>query len=152
LRPSDEILVMGIGNLLLGDEGVGVHFINYMEKKEIPKNVVLLDGGTGGFHLLNVISEYKKMIIVDATIDNGPIGTVRLIKPKYSKDYPKALTAHDIGLKDLVEAAMILEKIPEVFLITITIDPNQTVRLALSEEINGKMIDIEDKVFEVLKN
>jgi hydrogenase maturation protease len=122
------------------------------KKKQLPEKVVLLDGGTGGFHLLNEITGYEKLIIIDATADENPIGTVKMIKPKYSKDYPKALTAHDIGLKDLIEAAMLLDKLPEVFLVVVTIDPNQEVDTTLSEVISNKMPEIENQVFEILKN
>jgi len=51
LKQSDNILILGIGNLLLGDEGVGVHCIKELEKTNLPEKVQLLDGGTGGFHL-----------------------------------------------------------------------------------------------------
>ena len=51
---SNKILVLGIGNYLMGDEGVGVHIVQRMEKMDLPDYVEVLDGGTGGFFLMNV--------------------------------------------------------------------------------------------------
>jgi len=92
-----DTLVLGIGNILMGDEGVGVHLVKYLENKHLPKNVEVLDGGTGSFYLLEYFHKYRRIILVDATIDGEPAGTLNMLKPKYSSDYPTTLTAHDIG-------------------------------------------------------
>ena len=137
-----EILVMGVGNLLLGDEGVGIHAIEYMKEKTFPVKVDMLDGGTGGFHLLALVNDYKKMILIDAADDGHSPGTVRIIKPKFSSDFPRALTTHDIGLKDLIETASALEKLPEIYLVVISIDTNQPVRMTLSEQIEKSLPNV----------
>jgi hydrogenase maturation protease len=133
------ILILGIGNILLGDEGVGVHVIRELEKKSFPEHVNLLDGGTGGFHLLSIFEEYKKIILIDATLDGNKPGTVNLLKPKFSKDFPKTLSSHDIGLKDLVESSALLGFMPEVSLITISIIDNQPIKMELSEVVRKSM-------------
>ena len=150
MKKKETILIMGVGNILLGDEGVGIHFINYLKNKDLPDYVSLLDGGTGGFHLLSIMFEYRKLIIIDAAIDNNKPGNVRLIKPKYSKDFPKSLTTHDIGLKDLIDTAIILEKLPEIHLIIITINPQQVVGLELSKEIKQQFPEIEKQVYQAI--
>ncbi|MFN8257187.1 MAG: hydrogenase maturation protease [Bacteroidales bacterium] len=144
-----EILVLGIGNLLLKDEGIGIHAVNYLKNKELPDFVTLLDGGTGGFHLLELFQKYKTIIIIDATLDNNSPGTVRVIQPKYSTDYPKSLSAHDIGLKDLVESAILLGNSPKVYLIVISVSDFQDLGIEIShpldqvfEEIYHKTIDL----------
>ncbi|TFH34016.1 MAG: hydrogenase maturation protease [Bacteroidia bacterium] len=141
-----EILVMGVGNILLGDEGVGVHAIEYMKDKSFPVKVELLDGGTGGFHLLSLVNEYKKMVLIDAACDGHSPGTVRIIKPKYSSDFPRTLTTHDIGLKDLIETASALEKLPEIYLVVISINTSQPVRLTLSDEIASALPNVYNAV------
>lgn len=141
-----EILVMGVGNLLLGDEGVGVHAIEYMKNKPFPVKVEMLDGGTGGFHLLSLVNDYERMVLIDAADDGNSPGTVRVIKPKYSSDFPKALTTHDIGLKDLIETATALEKLPEIYLVVISINPSQPVRMSLSEEISNSLPNVYNAV------
>jgi hydrogenase maturation protease len=61
-----EILVMGVGNYLMGDEGIGVQIVQQMEKMELPGYLDVLDGGTGGFLLMNYFDEYPHIIFVDA--------------------------------------------------------------------------------------
>jgi len=148
---KNEILILGIGNVLMGDEGVGVHTIKELEKESFPGNVTLLDGGTGGFHLLEYLQSYPKIIMIDATMDGKPAGTISLIKPKFATDFPKSLSAHDIGLRDLIESTAVLGKLPEMYLITITIDNIQSMQMELSTEIKNSLPVVIDKVKEVLK-
>lgn len=149
-KEKNEILVMGVGNILPGDEGVGVHAIEYLKDKKLPVAVDLLDSGTGGFHLLSLVDDYHKMVIIDADDDDSDPGTVRIIKPKYSSDFPKALTTHDIGLKDLIETASVLDQLPEIHLVVVTIDPEQSVKTDLSEEITNVLPDIYNAVVSAL--
>lgn len=112
---------MGIGNILMGDEGIGVHVVNSFEEIALPANVETLDGGTGSFLLLEPMQTAEKVILIDATIDGAETGTVQRLQPRFSKDYPKTLTAHDIGLKDLIDAFYLMGKEPEVTLYAISI-------------------------------
>ena len=139
---QQPILILGIGNILLGDEGVGVHVIRELEKQHRPEHVAVLDGGTGGFHLLSIFQEYKKMILIDATLDGNKPGTVNLLKPKYSKDFPKTLSSHDIGLKDLIESSALLGFMPEIALITVSITDDQPIKMELSEEVRKSIPEV----------
>lgn len=121
LASPRTVLVLGVGNVLLGDEGAGVHSVRSMEAEAWPSHVTLLDGGTGGFHLLSLFQEFDRIVLVDATMDGLPPGTVRLIRPRFASDYPRTLSAHDIGLKDLVESAALLGLTPEVVLVTVSV-------------------------------
>lgn len=147
---DQKILILGMGNILLGDEGVGVRAVEYMEKQQLPDNVDLLDGGTGGFTLLPEIQKYDKVILIDATLDENPIGTIRVIQPKFSKDFPKAMSTHDIGLKDLIESASIMGTLPPLHLIVVTIKDIQPMDLSLSEEIEKVLPEVYAKVFKIL--
>jgi len=115
------VLVLGIGNVLLGDEGVGVHAVRLLEQDAWPPHVKLLDGGTGGFHLLSLFQEFDRIVLVDATMDGKPPGTVRVIRPRFASDYPRTLSAHDIGLKDLVDSAALLGLKPDVVLVVVSV-------------------------------
>ncbi len=129
-----ELLILGIGNLLLGDEGVGVHAVQQLERMKLPPEVVCLDGGTGGFHLLEAMQQAERIVIIDAAEGDVP-GSFARLRPRYASDYPPTLTAHDIGLKDLLSAFHLLGDSPDVRLIAITIDPNQEVGMELSPDI-----------------
>ena len=85
-----EILVMGVGNLVLSDEGVGIHAVDSLQKENLPPWVDLLDGGTGGIALIGLLQEYKRVILIDATLDGNAPGTIRHIKPHYSQELSAA--------------------------------------------------------------
>jgi hydrogenase maturation protease len=132
---SGKTLVLGLGNVLMGDEGVGVHVVRAVEKHTLPANVECLDGGTGGFTLLEPLQEAGRIILIDAAADGNPIGTVTRTTPRFSRDYPPTLTAHDIGVKDLLDVFYIQGGSPDVILYAITIDPQQPISMELSEVI-----------------
>jgi hydrogenase maturation protease len=126
-------LVLGLGNLIMGDEGVGVHVVRAIEKHPLPTHIQCLDGGTGGFTLLEPLQSAARVILIDAANDGNPPGTVTRTTPRFSRDYPPTLTAHDIGVKDLLDVFYIQGGGPEVILYAITIDPNQPISMELSE-------------------
>lgn len=149
---NDKILVIGIGNLLMGDEGIGIRIIRKFEKVNKFSNVDIVDGGTGGFHLLSYLQDYKKVIIVDAALGDEVVGTIKVIKPKYSSDFPKSLTAHDIGLKDLIESAAILGDLPDITLMIIFIDKITNMKLELSSPIKAIIPEALKKLEEIILN
>ena len=114
-------LILGVGNLLLKDEGVGIHTIRALEKETLPSHVRLMDGGTGGLHLLSWLDGYDPIIMIDATLDNNPPGTVRLIRPRFATDFPPLMSAHEIGLRDMVEAMLLPGQLPSLHLRVISV-------------------------------
>jgi hydrogenase maturation protease len=132
---KNKTLILGLGNILLQDEGIGVHALREMDKLSWPANVDVLDGGTGGFVLLSLFQDYQTMIIIDAALTNDPPGTIKTIQPKFAKDFPKSLSTHELGLKDMIESSILLEKVPSLHLITCTINPEQEMSVDLTPEI-----------------
>ncbi len=128
---------MGLGNLVMGDEGFGVAFARAMEEEDLPDYVTVMDGGTGGFHLMGHLEAHPTVILVDATMDERPPGTIRLIRPRFAADFPKAISTHDIGLKDLVEGMQILGKLPDIHLFVVSIATVQPLYIGLSPEIEA---------------
>ncbi len=130
-----DILILGIGNVLMGDEGVGVHAARLLMQKDWPENVSVLDGGTGSFTLLEPMQQADHLIMIDATLDGEPAGTIRRLQPRFSSDYPRALTAHDIGLKDLLDSFYLLGRTPRVTLFAVSIEPLREMGLELSPPV-----------------
>ena len=130
---SDKTLVLGLGNVLMGDEGIGVYVVRAIEKHALPPGVECLDGGTGGFTLLEPLENAGRIIIIDAASDGNPVGTVTRTTPRFSRDYPPTLTAHDVGMKDLLDMFYIRGGYHEIILYAISIDPRQPIRMSLSE-------------------
>ncbi len=149
---NNKTLILGLGNILMGNEGVGVKSIEYMEEKPLPENAVLLDGGAGGFHLLHLFSDYERFIMIDATITKGELGELNIIKPKFASDFPRSLTSHDIGLRDLIQSAELLEDLPDISLITINIMELDEVKIGLTEKVNNVLPKVYNTVLEILKS
>lgn len=126
--------MLGLGNVLMGDEGIGVYVVRELEKKTLPPNVECLDGGTGGFTLLEPLEQADRIIIIDAASDGNPVGTITRTTPQFSRDYPPTLTAHDVGMKDLLDMFYIQGGHHEIILYAITIDPKQPIRMSLSAQ------------------
>jgi len=139
-------LVLGIGNLLMGDEGVGVRAIEFMRDEIWPADVTLVDGGTGGFHLLDYLSAEAPLVMIDATLDGQAPGTVSVLHPRYASDFPRALSAHDIGLRDLVEAAQLTGAFPDIDLVTVSIAEIKPMELALSPAVQAALPAVRDTV------
>ena len=130
---TDRTLVLGLGNVIMGDEGIGVHVVRALGQHALPQTIECLDGGTGGFVLLEPLQQATRIFLIDATSDDNPLGTVTRTTPKFSRDYPPTLTAHDIGVKDLLDAFYMQGGARDVVLYAITIDPRQKISMELSE-------------------
>jgi len=143
---TNKTLVLGLGNVIMGDEGVGVHVVRTLEKHTLPAGVECLDGGTGGFILLEPLQSAGHIILIDAAADGNAPGTVTRTTPRFSSDYPPTLTAHDIGVKDLLDAFYMQGGSREVVLYAISIDPMQTISMELSPEVAGAVAEAEERI------
>jgi hydrogenase maturation protease len=148
---ENETLILGIGNLLLNDEGVGIHVVRRLEEEGF-SGADLMDGGTGGFHLLGFIQSYKNVIIIDASLDKYPAGNVRILNPKYAKDFPKQLSAHEIGLKDLLDAVFLLGNMPRIFLVAVSVKDVQEMGMKLTPEVEMALPGIINLVNELVES
>lgn len=146
---SKSTLILGVGNYLMGDEGVGVHVIQELAKLKLPDYIDILDGGTGGFLLLNCLEAYKNVIFVDATMDGNNAGTVSLLRPKFASDFPSALSVHDLGLKDMIEALYLTDSTPNMHLFTISIQEVVPMTVDLSSEVNGVIPNVITQIIEL---
>jgi len=141
-----SVLILGIGNYLVGDEGVGVHAVHELEKETWPAHVQVLDGGTGGFQLLDFFRTYSHIILIDATRDGAPAGTVRCFPARTPADFPPALGAHDIGLRDLLSAATLLGPLPRIDVITVSVTDLVPMKIELSPAVAAVLPEIARQV------
>jgi hydrogenase maturation protease len=139
-------LVLGVGNVLLGDEGVGAAAARQLEASLPAGPADVIDGGTGGFHLLSLFRDYSHIILIDAAADGHPPGTVRHLQPRFAADYPPTLSAHDIGLKDMIESAALLGDAPRIDLITVSIAAPGGLGLELSPAVSASLDEVERRV------
>ena len=121
----------------MNDEGVGIHVVTALEKEGGIAGADLMDGGTGGFHLLGYIQSYKTIVIIDASLDEHPPGHIRVLHPRYARDFPRQLSAHEIGLKDLIDSAILLGEVPQLHLVAISVRDFQDMGMELSPEVES---------------
>jgi hydrogenase maturation protease len=101
-----------------------------------PEGVTYLDGGTGSLVLLEPLQDARRIVMVDATADGNPPGTLRRLVPKFSSDFPPSLTAHDIGLRDLLDSFYLMgQATPDVVLFTVSIALPQDMTVDLGPEV-----------------
>ena len=144
-----DLLILGIGNYLMGDEGVGVQTALAIQKLPIADTIDVVDGGTGGFHLLEFFEVHDKVILIDATLDNNEPGTIRLIQPRFAQDFPRAMSTHDIGLRDMVNALQLMDKMPEIYLFVVSIESIQQQGIELTPAIKKAIPMLVEKVIEL---
>jgi len=127
--------VIGIGNILLSDEGVGVRIIEELKKLELPEDVRVYDGGTSGIAILNFLDGVEKAIIVDAVRGGGEPGTVYKFGIEEALNRKQMLSLHDI---DFVMAYRVSKDILNLTenVIIIGIEPERIEKgLEISEKV-----------------
>ncbi|HAK95288.1 MAG TPA: hydrogenase maturation protease [Planctomycetes bacterium] len=130
------ILVLGIGNILLRDEGAGVRAIEALSAAALPPGVETLDGGTSGADLLDVIAGRRRLIVVDAVDADAAPGTiVRFTPEELAADPARTVSLHEFGLLETLAAARLLGCAPDD-VVVIGVQPKDVhAGLALSEEV-----------------
>ncbi len=147
-----NVLVLGIGNVLMMDDSIGVRVIEELEKRYcFPQGVELLDGGTSGIELLSYIGDRDHLIIIDALKSGLPPGTVVKVE---GEDVPARfmtrISPHQLGLSDVLAAATISGQLPGN-LVLFGVEP-KTVRLGLglSNEVRASLDKLVSTVIEEL--
>ncbi len=109
-----KTLVLGVGNLLLSDDGVGIHTIQRLQAAHrLPEEVQVVDGGTCGLDLLQFLEGIERLIIVDAAKMGKPVGTVVRLEGEQVPAYLSLKTSpHEIGLPELLFAAKLTKIYP----------------------------------------
>jgi hydrogenase maturation protease len=102
----DKILIVGIGNLLCRDEGIGIHVIQEMENMKLPDHIDLLDMGTSTMDLISYLEGVKKLIAIDAMKAGGAPGTIYKCRPEDLLPEEKGpISLHEIGLLESLNMA-----------------------------------------------
>jgi hydrogenase maturation protease len=128
--PSGEVkqvLILGLGNPLLGDEGIGVRVVEELKRLELPDGVAVVEGGTAGLGLIGLMEGYQRVIIVDAADMGHPPSRVVRFTPSEAqfKMAEAPLSLHQIGLGEVLALAKALEVAPAE-LVIIGVQPSRT--------------------------
>lgn len=143
-----KVLVMGVGSILMTDEGIGIRAVEELLRRyRFPENVELLDGGTSGIELLSYIAGRDYLIIIDAIKSGNAPGTVLRVE---GEDVPAKfrtrISPHQLGISDLLAAATLTEELPKQ-LVLFGIEPKDIVLgIGLSREVRNGL----DRLLEVV--
>lgn len=151
---SHRIVVLGVGNILLRDEGVGVRVVEQLERDfTFPENVRLVDGGTQGLWLMSTIQESDHLIVVDAVLGRGEPGTLYRLE---KEDLPTGLrakqSAHDSDLVEALNLCRLLGSGPETVTV-VGIEPEniQPFGLELTATVAEKVGELVQRVIDELR-
>lgn len=143
-------LILGVGNILLGDEGVGVRIAQSLENRpEIQPHFDVIDGGTCGMELLDEMANRDHIIIIDAVLANKAPGEIIVLHDEQVPVFfSRKISPHQLGICDVLSALKLTDEFPKnLCLIGIqpeTLEP----QIALSETIQNAF----PKIFETLEN
>ncbi len=117
----DTTLILGVGNIIMGDEGFGVHVIRRLKDIDLPAGVKVEEGGAGGFNLLGSLEGVRRLIVIDVMMADIPPGEVVLSRPgpAFREPGKNIISFHQVGILDLVQMWGLLGHEPEIyFLVT----------------------------------
>ncbi len=149
---SPNIIILGVGNLLLSDEGVGVHVANELMKMDLSPEVSVVEGGTDGFSLLNIITEADRLIIIDAVKGDAPPGSIYRFDIGEVQNSPFGFktSVHQIGILEVLDLSNLIGKTPHTTVIGI--EPKcLEMGMELSPEIKAKIPRIIELILDELK-
>ncbi|MGQ9513123.1 HyaD/HybD family hydrogenase maturation endopeptidase [Thermodesulfitimonas sp.] len=109
-----RLLVLGVGNVLLQDEGVGIHAVNELKQYGYPPEVEIVDGGTAGFGLLYFIEEASRLIVIDAVNGGAAPGTLFRFTPEDLEECTpiSGNSLHEVGLMEVLYLAKAMGVLP----------------------------------------
>ena len=136
---NNEIVLLGVGNILLSDEGLGVHVVKDLKESfAFTPAITIIDGGTMGMELLTYMRGMKKILLVDAINGGEPPGTVYEFPHKELEQYfTEHISVHEVGMQDILriraiqEEPLVIGVEPES--LEIGFEPSEVVQRALPE-------------------
>jgi hydrogenase maturation protease len=149
---APRILVLGVGNTLMGDDGVGVHAVQALaDSYELAENVRVVSGGVAGMSLLGDIADADYLIIVDALRCGGVPGSIYCLGQEDLQPRRGPLvSAHEVGIADLLAAAEFSGHLPRTQIIGVEPLETETVSLDLSLALRRAMPQIVAAVVDTL--
>lgn len=132
-----KVAVIGVGNILLKDEGFGVFVAKYLQENyQFCESLTIIDGGTGGYSLLKYLQDYEQIIIIDVIHTDGKPGSVYKIEEKdFSIISSFHKTVHEVDIAQVVEFAKLVGKSGKVKVIAVVPKDINTLDIGLTEEI-----------------
>lgn len=148
-----RIVILGVGNLLLTDEGVGPITIAYLgERWHFPDHVELVDGATAGLELINVFQSAGHIVVVDTVLGGAEPGALYRFHPDdVPTDVRYRTSIHQVSFIDAWTMARLLGPAPDIVIIGVEPEDMATPHVGLTATIEARLPDIEELVLAELE-
>ena len=142
---TKNVAILGIGNLLMGDEGFGVHVIRHLEDTyTFPDNVHLHDAGTAGIYLGPVLEDSDWIMVVDVIESDNPPGTLEYIKSSEmtGKNILTSMSPHQLGILEIIDICRLRGNEPETVDFLCAVPEEVALGLELSTTLQQRVAEI----------
>ncbi len=144
---TGKTLVLGLGNVVMGDEGFGVHVARRLQDIDLPGSVRVEEGGVGGFNLLGSLEGAERLLVVDVMMLDAAPGELRLIKagPELREPGKQIISFHQVGILEILQMRELLDhEIETAFLVT------RPVKLEWSTELSPPVQQAAERAVRVI--
>ncbi len=152
---GNKIALIGIGNIMFHDEGLGAYLVKYIEENyESNPHLTIVEGGTLGFTLMTYYQEYDKVIVVGTGSKEGPIGTIASENAEevMANENATRKTANEVEITMMIEICSFHEEMGEVQLVTMVPEDIIDVRNGLTDSVLSHMPKLLDATLGELEN
>ncbi len=145
--------IVGVGNMLLGDEGVGVHCISKLQQMNVPDDIVIFDGGTEGYGLMDMISGFDQLVMVDCIRGGAPPGTmyrfaageVRMVQDIFHA------SIHQVGICQVLNTLTLVGRAPHT--VIVGMEPEcLDIGMRLSKTVQRRLCSLTELVLHTICN
>lgn len=149
-----DILVIGLGNVLLEDEGIGVRAVEALQQRyQLPESVEVIDGGTSAMDLLRPLEGRERVIIADAVKTGDPAGTlVRIPNDEVPKFFQTKISPHQLGLSDLLALLTVTDRAPRELSIIGMVPAGMATRVGLTDTVADQLDEMVEMLAEEIRS
>ena len=153
MSEKNLITVLGIGNVLMADEGFGIHFTRWFSTRyRAMDGVKIIDGGTLGYKLLDIICGCEHLIIVDVLkVEDAPGSVYRFTKEEMELHMPPPTTAHEVTFSDVLFKAELMDEAPETVFLCVVPQNYKDLRMEMTPFLYDKFEVVEKFLLKELK-
>lgn len=153
-KKNYRVLILGVGNVMMGDEGFGVRVArDLIQRFTFPADVEVVDGGTGGLALLPLIRATDNLLVIDAIDAGAEPGSIFLFNASELEEREKTkISLHDMGIIDVVNTACLLGSCPPTTIIGVQPGSMDEFGSGLSHIVNNRVERVVELVLEYLES
>ena len=143
-----KLTILGLGNILFKDEGFGVHFVRQFQKKyRLPDNIRIIDGGTLGYSLMNIVCETEHLLVIDTVKAHDKPGSIYCFHPEaIPSQIEYSISAHEVEFLDLLLKAEMMGDAPQTTIIAVVPEDMHSVDMELSSTLRSSLLTAEKLV------